>query len=66
MLRKGTITSIENDGRGIITDENDQEIPFEFERNMLQSIKGATVSFDIELGNAGLVAVGIQLIINQM
>jgi len=62
MLRKGTITSIENDGTGIITDENEQEIPFKLEKSLMQSFNGAAVSFDIELSSAGLIAVGVQIL----
>jgi len=62
MLRKGTITSIEKDGTGVITDENEQEIPFKLEKSLMQSFNGAVVSFDIELSSAGLIAVGVQII----
>ncbi|GGI24497.1 hypothetical protein [Pedobacter mendelii] len=61
MLRKGIVTLIKEDGSGIITDENDQEIPFKFEKDFLKDFTGATVSFRIDLGNKGLVAVGVQL-----
>ncbi|KQR67286.1 hypothetical protein [Pedobacter sp. Leaf176] len=61
MLRKGTITSINEDGSGIITDDNEQEIHFRLEKNFFENLKGVPVSFDIELSPEGLVAVGIQL-----
>lgn len=61
MLRKGKITSINNDGSGIITDENEQEIPFILGNSIFYNINGADVRFDIELTDIGLVAVDIQL-----
>ncbi|WP_316829614.1 hypothetical protein [Pedobacter aquatilis] len=62
MLRKGTITLIGEDGSGVITDENDQEIPFKFEIDALKKFNGASVSFEIELSVDGLVAVDVQLL----
>ncbi|MDN3588562.1 hypothetical protein QWY86_17910 [Pedobacter aquatilis] len=61
MLRKGKITSINNDGSGLITDENEQEIPFTLGDSLFYNIKGADVNFNIKLTDAGLVAVDIQL-----
>lgn len=61
MLRKGTITAIEEDGSGIITDENEQEIYFKLEKSFLENLTGAPVSFEIELSNDGLIAVGIKV-----
>jgi len=60
MLRKGTITSIEEDGSGIITDDNEQEIHFRLEKKNLKSLTGTPVSFEIELSPEGLIAVGIK------
>ncbi|WP_231463614.1 MULTISPECIES: hypothetical protein [unclassified Pedobacter] len=65
MLREGKITSINNDGSGIITDENDQEIPFKLGDNFFYNIKGAKVKFDIELTDAGLVAIDVHLAIDE-
>ncbi|MCZ4222626.1 hypothetical protein [Pedobacter rhodius] len=61
MLRKGTITSLEEDGSGIITDENEQEICFKLEKSMLENLTGTPVSFEIELTDEGLIAVDVQL-----
>ena len=61
MLRKGKITSFNEDGSGIITDENDQEIPFVMGEVISQNINGSSVSFKIELGKGGLVAVDVEL-----
>lgn len=60
MLRKGTITSIDEDGSGIITDDNEQEIHFRLEKNFLKNLTGTPVSFEIELSSEGLIAVGIK------
>ena len=60
MLRKGTITSIKEDGSGIITDENEQEICFKLEKSFLENLTGTPVSFEIELSPDGLIAVGIK------
>lgn len=65
MLRKGKITSIDNDGSGIITDENEQEIPFTLGNSFFYNIKGANVKFDIELTDDGLVAVDVQLALEE-
>jgi hypothetical protein len=62
MLRKGTITSIETDGSGIITDENDQEIPFVLQEQIVKSLTGTPVQFKIELASSGLIAVCIELL----
>jgi len=61
MLRKGKITSINDDGSGIITDENEQEIPFTLGDSFFYNIKDADVKFDIKLTDLGLVAVDVQL-----
>ena len=61
MLRKGTITKIEEDGSGIITDENEQEIQFRLEKSILENLTGVPVSFEIELSTEGLIAVEIKL-----
>lgn len=62
MLRKGKITSIDEAGSGIITDENEQEIPFTLKLHEPANIIGANVSFDIQLKPEGLVATDILLI----
>lgn len=64
MLRKGTITSLQENGWGVITDENEQEIHFKLEKSLLDNFTGAFVSFEIELKSVGLVAVDVQLIKN--
>lgn len=61
MLRKGKITSINNDGSGVITDENEQEIPFTLGDSFFYNIEGANVKFEIKLTDIGLVAVDVQL-----
>jgi len=61
MLRKGKITSIKEDGSGIITDENEQEIHFKLEKSFFENLTGAAVSFEIELSNNGLIAVDVKL-----
>ncbi|GAA3964357.1 hypothetical protein GCM10022246_16900 [Pedobacter ginsengiterrae] len=62
MLRKGKITLIDDNGFGVITDENEQEIPFSLDHSFFYNLKGADVNFDIELRSDGLVAVDISLI----
>lgn len=61
MLRKGIITSIDGVGSGIITDENEQEIPFNLGTSFFYNLKGAEVNFDIDLQPQGLVAIDISL-----
>ena len=61
MLRKGKITSIKEDGSGIITDENEQEIHFRLEKSFFENLTGASVSFEIELSIDGLIAVDVKL-----
>lgn len=62
MRRKGKITLIDDEGSGIITDENEQEIPFNLDNSFFYNLKGAEVNFDIELRSEGLVAIDISLI----
>lgn len=62
MLRKGKITSINEAGTGIITDENEQEIPFALGTSFFYNVVGADVNFDIALKPDGLVAIDISLI----
>ncbi|MFC3559450.1 hypothetical protein [Pedobacter jamesrossensis] len=61
MLRKGKITSINEEGSGIITDENNQEIPFNLGTSFFYNLKDVKVYFDIELKPEGLVAIDISL-----
>ncbi|RZL16164.1 MAG: hypothetical protein EOO96_29375 [Pedobacter sp.] len=61
MLRKGKITSFNEDGSGMITDENDQEIPFLTGEIVSKTINGSSVSFKIELSKGGLVAVDVEV-----
>ncbi|RNL56672.1 hypothetical protein [Pedobacter jejuensis] len=62
MARNGIIKSLNSDLSGIITDENQQDIPFEIDIDFLKSLSGKNVSFQIELSATGLVAVDVQLL----
>jgi len=60
MMRIGKIISIESErAKGIILDENDQEIPFAVDEFAPGIKLFDTVSFKIELGENGLRAVGV-------
>ncbi|MBO9674399.1 MAG: hypothetical protein J7577_13205 [Sphingobacteriaceae bacterium] len=60
--RKGEVTQIDfESGHGIIIDENDQDIHFQLDNvSKLISINSKVI-FEIELNKHGLVAVNVQL-----
>ncbi|MCZ4244067.1 hypothetical protein [Pedobacter punctiformis] len=60
MIRKGTITFIDEDRSGVITDENEQEITFSLENYKNQVWIGMDIYFVIEMSQTGLVANGIE------
>lgn len=61
-IRKGQIADLDlNSGRGIIIDENGQDIPFELNESLALVGINAEVKFQIELGQEGLKAVAIEL-----
>ncbi|WP_378981786.1 hypothetical protein [Pedobacter lithocola] len=62
MLRNGIIKSLNDDYSGVITDENQQDIPFKIDIDFLKNLRGKNVNFQIELSATGLMAVGVQLL----
>jgi len=59
-MRIGVITSIDTQlGKGIILDENEQEIEFHFSSLKDELVLCSQVGFEIELAEDGLVAVGL-------
>ncbi|MBC6110858.1 hypothetical protein ACFOG5_01635 [Pedobacter fastidiosus] len=61
-IRKGQIADLDlSSGRGVIIDENGQDISFELNEQLAQVGINAEVKFQIELGQEGLRAVAIEL-----
>ncbi|MBB6236471.1 cold shock CspA family protein [Pedobacter sp. AK013] len=61
-MRKGNVTQIDFEyGRGIIIDENGQDIHFQLDNVSDQININSKVIFEIELNKSGLVAVNVKL-----
>ncbi|WP_412468396.1 hypothetical protein [Pedobacter sp. KLB.chiD] len=66
-LRKGYVTQIDFEyGQGIITDENDQDIHFRLDDVSDQISLNSKIVFEIELQACGLVAVNVNLAVEEM